>query len=84
MENNETTPTEATEKKEQSFVLTSTRHTHVSFKTVPLKLRLKALIGGNIWVTTIAQIQIKQETEPIPVTDGIEIFINAKKPQNEK
>lgn len=69
--------------KPQTFILTSTRHTKVSFKKVPLKQRLKILIGGNIWITTKAQVQIKQDMEPIPVNDGIELFINSNEPKTD-
>jgi hypothetical protein len=56
------------ENKEPGFILTSTKNTKVSFKKVPLKLRLKIMLG--------AQIAVKQEIEPIAVNDGIEISIS--------
>jgi hypothetical protein len=64
------------ETKEPGFVLTSTKNTKVSFKKVPLKLRLKIMFGGEAWITTVAQIAVKQEMEPIAVNDGIEISIS--------
>jgi hypothetical protein len=64
------------ENKEPGFILTSTKTTKVSFKKVPLKLRLKIMLGGDAWVTTVAQIAVKQEIEPIAVNDGIEISIS--------
>lgn len=67
------------ETKEPGFVLTSTRTTPVSFKKIPLKTRFNILFGGIVNITTKCQIAVKQETEPIPVNDGIEIFINTNK-----
>lgn len=64
------------ETKEPGFVLTSTKSTKVSFKDVPLKLRFKILFGRDAWITTKAQIAVKQEQEPIAVSDGIEISIS--------
>ena len=81
MENTQETPKSGGE---QSFVLTSTKHTLISFKDVPLKTKLKILFGGNVWITTKSQIQIKQDAEPVPVNDGIELFINTNKPQDGK
>lgn len=69
---------------EQAFVLTSTKHTLISFKDVPFKTKLKILFGGNVWITTKSQIQIKQDTEPVPVNDGIELFINTNNPKDGK
>lgn len=71
MENKEQT-------KETGFTITSTKTTPVSFKKIPLGVRFKILFGGIINITTKCQIAVKQETEPIPVNDGIEIFINTK------
>lgn len=76
MENNET-------QDEKGFTLTSIKHTRTSFKDVPFKLRLKILLGGEVWITTKAEIAIKQDTPPIPVNDGIELLINTNKPSQD-
>lgn len=69
---------------EQAYVLTSTRHSKISGGEIPFKTRLKILFGGKFWLTTKAHIKIKQELEPIPIEDGIELFINVNEPKDGK
>lgn len=67
-------------KGEQSFVLTSTKHTKVNFKEVDKKIIDVIVAGKDFWITTTSQIQIKQENEPVPVNDGIDISVSLLNP----
>lgn len=64
----------------ETWLLESKLQTPMSFKNVPLKLRLKILFGGKIWIASKAQIAIeKTEIPPTPVGNGgIELFITSK------
>lgn len=72
------------EKKEQTFVLTSTKHTKVNFKSLDKKLMTAIIAGKDFWMTTTSQIQIKQETAPIPMNDGIDIVVSLHNPSETK
>lgn len=68
------------QKKEQSFVLTSTKHTKVNFKEVDKTIINAIIAGKDFWITTTSQIQIKQKNKPIPIDDGIDIQVSLLSP----
>lgn len=76
--------TKKTPKEEQSFVLTSKKNTKVNFKGVDKKIIDAIVAGKDFWITTISQIQIKQEKEPVPVNDGIDIQVSLIDPSEIK
>lgn len=65
----------------ETWLLESKLQTPMNFKEVPLKLRLKILFGGEIWIASKTQIAIeKTELPPVPVGNGgIELYITDKK-----
>lgn len=71
-------------KEPQTFILSSVRHTKVNFKSLDKKILDAIIAGKDFWITSKSQVQIKQENEPVPVNDAIELFVSLKQPVKEK